>query len=195
MRAWKYRVPLALTVLRAMLAPVVVVLALWFPNHGAFALCLALAFVSDVFDGIIARRLGIATAGLRRLDSVADTVFYVAAVWAAWHLHAVLLRAHFGALGVLVALELARYAFDYAKFGREASYHMWSSKLWGVLLVVAFAAMLVFDAGGVALSVAVWWGIVADVEGMVISWMLREWRADVPTFVHAWRLRARGVRV
>ena len=40
---------------------------------------IALGFLSDIFDGVMARRLGIATATLRRLDSVADAPFYVAA--------------------------------------------------------------------------------------------------------------------
>src|SRR5262245_8786729 len=128
------KLPLALTALRALLAPVVVALPLWWPSHAAFGACLIAAFLSDVFDGVIARHLGIATPGLRRLDSIADTLFYVAAVCAAWHLYPQVIRDHGVALGVLVALELARYAFDLAKFRREASYHMWSSKLWGLVL-------------------------------------------------------------
>ncbi len=61
------RLPLALTLLRAGLAPVVVALALAWPNGVAFGACLVVAFLSDVFDGIVARRLGVATATLRRL--------------------------------------------------------------------------------------------------------------------------------
>ncbi|MCV5084856.1 CDP-alcohol phosphatidyltransferase family protein, partial [Escherichia coli] len=72
------RIPLLLTALRAALAPVVALLALRFPSGLAFALCLAGAFLSDVFDGILARRWGVATQTLRRLDSAADSLFYVA---------------------------------------------------------------------------------------------------------------------
>jgi hypothetical protein len=49
---------------------------------------------------------------------------------------------------VLGALELGRYVFDLAKFGREASYHMWSSKAWGIVLFVAFFGLLVFGYRG-----------------------------------------------
>ena len=76
-----------LTLLRMALAPVVLWLAFHRPSGPAFAACLAAAFVSDVFDGVIARRLHVATPGLRRLDSAADSVFYLAATAAAWHLH------------------------------------------------------------------------------------------------------------
>src|ERR1700755_1463073 len=51
------RIPVGLTSLRAALAPVVVLLAWWRPEPLAFVVCLSIAFVSDVLDGIVARRL------------------------------------------------------------------------------------------------------------------------------------------
>ena len=183
------RVPIVLTGLRAALGPVVVVMALVWPNRAAFAVCLTLAFLSDYFDGVIARRLGIATAPLRRLDSIADTVFYVAALFAAWYLHWVILRPYLPALLVLAALEVARYVYDFRKFGREASYHMWSSKLWGITLVVAFYAMLVYGRAGWPVALAIYAGIVADLEGLAISTVLPEWKTDFPTLFHALELR------
>jgi CDP-diacylglycerol--glycerol-3-phosphate 3-phosphatidyltransferase len=182
-------IPVSLTALRALLAPVVVVLALYHPSGAAFGACLVAAFLSDVFDGIIARRLGIATPNLRRLDSIADSIFYLAAVFAAWHLHPDAILDHAAALAVLAALELARYAYDLRKFGREASYHMWSSKLWGIFLFAGFFALLVLGLSGTAVALAIYVGIVADAEGLAISVILPRWQTDVPSFVHALRLR------
>src|SRR6266853_6691870 len=71
----KSSVPAMLTGLRVMLAPVMLLLAWYDPRPPAFAVCLTLAFLSDVFDGILARRLNVATPGLRRVDSIADSVF------------------------------------------------------------------------------------------------------------------------
>jgi CDP-diacylglycerol--glycerol-3-phosphate 3-phosphatidyltransferase len=184
------RIPLALTLLRAALGPVVVVLALTHPDEALFAICLILAFLSDYFDGVVARYLGIATANLRRLDSIADSIFYVAALLAAWHLHSELLLPYLPSLGALLALEAARYAFDYRKFGKEASYHMWSSKLWGIALFTGFFALLVCGVAGWPVSLAIYIGFLADFEGLAISLVLRRWRADVPTIFHAIRLRA-----
>lgn len=62
-------VPLSLTVLRALLAPLIVTLALLDPDPRAFGVCLALGFLSDVFDGIVARKLGIATPASLRGNS------------------------------------------------------------------------------------------------------------------------------
>jgi CDP-diacylglycerol---glycerol-3-phosphate 3-phosphatidyltransferase len=159
------------------------------PRPSLFAACLSAAFLSDVFDGILARRLGVATTALRRLDSVADTVFYVAATGAVWLLHPSAITGHLGGLLALVVLELARYALDLAKFHREASYHMWSAKGWGIALFLAFVAVLAFGRTGWPVSLAIALGIVTDLEGLAISLVLPAWRHDVPTLVHALRMR------
>jgi phosphatidylglycerophosphate synthase len=183
------KIPLALTLLRALLAPVVLLLAIYFPNRLAFGACLTLAFLSDVFDGIIARRLKIATANLRRLDSIADSLFYLAAAAAAWLLYPSVIEEHWLALIALGALELSRYAVDLAKFGREASYHMWSSKAWGIVLFTGFFALLALGDTGLLIALPIYVGILADVEGLAISFVMTTWQADVPTIFHALRLR------
>jgi len=188
-------VPILLTGLRALLAPVVVLLSLFAPLPQAFAVCLVAAFLSDIFDGVLARNLGIATANLRRLDSVADTLFYAACVFAAWHLYPAAITQHVGPLMVLGILEVMRYGLDFLKFRREASYHMWSSKVWGVALFAGFFGLLVLGSSGLAVACAIYVGIIADIEGLLISLVLPRWQADVPTLVHAWRVRhAEAVR-
>jgi phosphatidylglycerophosphate synthase len=187
---WIRRIPLALIGVRAGLAPLVVLLALYNPTYFAFGCALILAFLSDVFDGVIARRLNVATPKLHRLDSLADSAFYLAIVFAAWHLRAHALQEHFTALLVLAGLGIARYAFDLTKFKCEASYHVWSSKIWGITLFIGFFALLALDISGVTIALAIYIGIVADIEGLAISVVLPKWQTDVPTLVHAWRLRA-----
>ncbi|MBV8143698.1 MAG: CDP-alcohol phosphatidyltransferase family protein [Gammaproteobacteria bacterium] len=118
------RVPILLTGLRVLLAPAVVLLALLAPLRAAFALCLVAAFLSDVFDGVIARRFDVATPNLRRLDSFADSLFYGAATFAVWHLYPAAMSGRWFSLALLVALEMCRYGFDFMKFRRESSYHM-----------------------------------------------------------------------
>jgi CDP-diacylglycerol--glycerol-3-phosphate 3-phosphatidyltransferase len=189
------KVPLSLTALRALLAPVMVALALFHPAPWAFGVCLVAGFLSDVFDGVIARRLGIATPGLRRLDSIADTFFYVAATCAAWQLYPQVIKAHAGALLLLAALEVTRYIFDLVKFKREASYHMWSSKAWGIALFAAFFALLACGYTGAWVAAPIYLGIVADIEGLAISFVLKEWKSDVPSIVHAAKLRATARRI
>jgi hypothetical protein len=108
---------------------------------------------------------------------------------AAWHLNSKDLREYLPTLVLLGAVEAVRYAFDLWKFRREAAYHLWSSKLWGICLFVGFFSLLVFGRGGLFVGVPIYVGILVDLEGLAVSFVLREWESDVPTVVYAWRLR------
>jgi hypothetical protein len=47
----------------------------------------------------------------------------------------------------------------------------------------------VFGSSGAVVSLAIYVGIIADVEGLLISLVLPRWQADVPSIVHALRER------
>ena len=71
--------PQILIAFRAGCAPAIFVLAC-FGFHGTIlAAVLVAGFLSDVLDGMIARRTGQATPALRYADTIVDTIFYVAA--------------------------------------------------------------------------------------------------------------------
>jgi CDP-diacylglycerol--glycerol-3-phosphate 3-phosphatidyltransferase len=165
-----------------------------------FACCLTAAFLSDIFDGVLARRLRVATPGLRRLDSTADTLFYLAALYSAWYLYPEAIRSRAAPLIALAVLEVTRYAFDWLKYRREASYHTWSAKAWGIALFVAFLSLLAYGSDNATLTFAIYLGIAVDLEGLAISAVLPQWQSDVPTVFHvlaprltALKTRLRGI--
>jgi phosphatidylglycerophosphate synthase len=181
---------LALTGLRLVLGPVLAVMASrGIAGAPAVLVCLV-ALLSDHFDGVLARRFAVDTAAVRRFDSATDTVFFLCAGWAAWRLHASLLRPWLGMALVVVALEIARYLFDAVKFRREAAYHAWSAKAWGLSLFAALVALLGFGSATPLVPVALALGIVADAEGLAISVVLPVWTYDVKSIAQARRIRA-----
>lgn len=192
MRHWRERIPLGLTLSRGVLAPCVLACAYLWPRPALLVACMTLAFLTDVFDGVLARRWNVATAGLRRLDSLVDSLFYVCVLWAVWVLHPRVVSEHVALLVALGVLEGVRYGFDYLKFGREASYHLWSSKFWGLVLFVACVVIFIAAEPGPWPLLAIVAGIVADVEGLLVSMVLRRWQHDVPTLFHALRRRDAG---
>lgn len=179
---------LALTQLRLALAPLVVALALRGAPGVALAGLLLLGFLSDVFDGVVARRAGVPTAGLRRLDSAVDTVFYLAVAYAAWRLHPAPLRAYAAPIGLLLGAEGLNHAVAFAKFRRETSYHARSARLWGLLLFAALAVLLASGSGAL-LPAALVAGGLAQLEVLAITLLLPRWRHDVPSVAAAWRFR------
>jgi CDP-diacylglycerol--glycerol-3-phosphate 3-phosphatidyltransferase len=142
-----------------------------------------------VFDGALARRWGTVTSTLRRMDSAVDMLFCLAALGAVWLCRPAVIRDAGILLVVLLCLEVLRYAVDLTKFGREASYHMWSSKLWAAVLYLSFFMVLVLGESGGWVTAVLLLGIVSDLEGLMVSLVLPEWHYDVPSLVHAWRLR------
>jgi hypothetical protein len=56
-------------------------------------------------------------------------------------------------------------------------------------LFAGFFGLLVMGSSGAVVSCAIYVGIVADIEGLLISLVLPRWQADVPTLVHALRAR------
>jgi CDP-diacylglycerol--glycerol-3-phosphate 3-phosphatidyltransferase len=162
------QVPFLLTTLRLLMAP-----------RWVFILCLLIAFVSDIYDGIIARRLGVATSALRRYDSVTDLIFYLAILWSAWALYPqVVIHFRLGILFVL-ALDAACHAVSLIRFGRPASTHCYSAKAWGILLFASFVDLLGFSRAGPLLWITIAWGCVADLECLFILLSARAWPSDV----------------
>jgi len=179
---------LALTLLRLALAPAVVALGLTRAPGVVVAFALVAGFLSDVFDGVIARRTGTATATLRRLDSVVDTVFYLAIAIAAWLLFRAEIRPLLPLVLLVIATEVATNALCWLRFRREASYHAWSARVFGLVLFVAL--IVLFAAGSAALiAPAIIVGLVSHAENAAITMVLPEWRHDVPSLFAAVKIR------
>jgi CDP-diacylglycerol--glycerol-3-phosphate 3-phosphatidyltransferase len=180
---------MGLTVLRLLLAPVLV----WLVYAGApgvvFAGVVLVAFVSDYFDGVIARKLGVASAELRHFDSRADLVFYATAAWAVWRLHPDVVRSVAVPGLIVIGLDVVRHVFDFVKFGRDVAYHAWSSKVWGLSLALALVLLMGFGVSQPFVGIAVILGLIAQIEGLLISVALPVWTHDVPTLIHALRIR------
>jgi CDP-diacylglycerol--glycerol-3-phosphate 3-phosphatidyltransferase len=180
---------MGLTVLRLLLAPVLVWLVYASAPGVVFASVVLVAFVSDYFDGVIARKLGVASAELRHFDSRADLVFYATAAWAVWRLHPDVVRSVAIPALVVVGLDVVRHVFDFAKFGRDVAYHAWSSKLWGLSLALALVLLMGFGVSRPFVGITVILGLIAQIEGLLISVVLPVWTHDVPTLIHALRIR------
>lgn len=181
--------PLALTLLRLVLAPVLVLLS-GRPHPLVFGLILTAAVLSDIFDGMLARRLGVATPFLRRLDSAVDIVFYLAVGKTLWRLRPEVVRAHEVLLGAVVGLELLRFGIERLKYGRKASYHLWSAKAWGLALFGGALGLLSFGGGSGWFALMLWPGIFENLEALSVTFLLPTWTHDVPSAFHAYRMRA-----
>ena len=189
MGALTRRIPLALTTLRLLLAPVLVGFVSVNAPGIAFAGVVLAAFASDYLDGVIARRLGMATPELRHFDSRVDLVFYATAAWVVWRLHPDVARSVAVPALIVIGLDVVRHVFDFTKFGRDVAYHAWSSKAWGLALAVALVLLLGYGITQPFIPIAVGLGMIAQLEGLAMSVVLPVWSTDVPTLFRALEIR------
>jgi phosphatidylglycerophosphate synthase len=184
------RVPWSLVILRAgaALALAVGLLAGGLSDGRVLAL-FVVAFVSDYFDGVIARACGVATRRLRQADSVVDTVFYLVLAAATYRLHPEVVRRHATALATCAGTLAVWAVLDLLRWRAAAGFHAWSAKLFAAALGVWAVLLYGFGVDGPWLVVACAAGTLSHLEGMAISSTLRQHAADVPSLVHALRLR------
>jgi CDP-diacylglycerol--glycerol-3-phosphate 3-phosphatidyltransferase len=174
---------------RVALAPVAVAIA-WFALPAwLWVSQFVLAALSDLYDGKLARRWGVVTERLRLADSVADTIYVLGVLVSLCVSHPEIVRQHAYGIGLLVALEAGRWLFDLLRFGRVASYHAISAKVFAASLVVAVIAIMGFGADHF-LWPSIAFGVVSMLEGFAMSLVLPSWTHDVPHLGVALKLRA-----
>jgi phosphatidylglycerophosphate synthase len=185
--------PVALTLFRLALGPAMLFYA-WLHAHPGpwLAAAVVVGFLTDLFDGIVARKLNVATPGLRRLDSQTDLVFWLCVLGCVFVAHWEIGVSNLGfILGILV-LEAAIYAISFARFGREACTHAYSAKAWSVLAVGVFVAVLGFGESTYSFPLLFITYVLSWMDVVAILLILPVWRTDVPSCYHAWLIR-RGV--
>jgi CDP-diacylglycerol---glycerol-3-phosphate 3-phosphatidyltransferase len=188
MSAMAKHIPLALIAFRALMIPAVLVLG-W-TGHGLFlAFVILLATLSDIFDGIIARRLGVSTTGLRRADSTVDLFFWLASMTALYFLRPEDVARNFVVIWFALVAEILEQLICWLRFRRMTATHARSAKLMGLCLLVG---MMHLAAGGSS-AVAFWIiGVgtaISIIDGCAIVVLLPHWEADIPSAWHAWKLR------
>ncbi len=82
-------------------------------------------------------------------------------------------------------LFVARNLVDYLRYRASPSYHMWSGKLWSVILFVHLVVLFCGAQAFFFLPLAFAFYAVNAAEGILASLVLPQPRTDVPTVWHA----------
>ena len=126
-----------------------------------------------------------ATLAFRRLDTRADMVFYGCAVAAALFSASFPLSRLWPWLAAYGSLFVVRNLVDYLRYRASPSYHMWSGKLWSVVLFAHLVALFCGTQALFLLPVAFACYALNAAEGIVASLVLPQPCTDIPTVWHA----------
>lgn len=185
------QMPLLLILFRLLCAPVILILAYTY-EHDAKPMILTLMYlglISDILDGIIARKENVSSAKLRRMDSQVDMVFWLSIGWATYQLYPHLINAHLVEVWAILIMEAMCYVISIARFKRETCTHAWLSKLFGLSMLVAFTSLIGYDHAGIPFYTALILGLISHVDRILITLVIPRWTHDIPTSYHAYLLR------
>jgi CDP-diacylglycerol--glycerol-3-phosphate 3-phosphatidyltransferase len=188
----KHAIPYSLIIFRLLLAPAILLWTWQTHQSGWFPVsCLWAAMISDIFDGIIARKLGVATNALRKWDANVDIVFWLAAGVCVWMLNGQLLKDHLYFILLLFVLEPVSDLINFIKFRKSGCAHNWLSKTWGILLLLTFTFLLAGSAPLWLFRTCLIVGLISQIDRIIISSLLPGPECDIPSCYHAW-LRRKG---
>lgn len=181
--------PNMLTGFRFVAAPGLLWLA-WNGHGVAFMILLAIAFLTDLLDGLAARLTGQVTQYGATLDSWADVITYLTIAISCWWLWPDIVHRELVYVILIVASCLLPALAGFIKFGRFTSYHTWGVKI--AALSMGSSLYLLFLGGPVwPFRLAAVICILAAIEEIALTLLLSEPESNVRS---AWDVLKRSVR-
>jgi len=189
-------IPFLLVYSRLSIGPIMILLSFYFGKSESLLvfILMFIGLLSDIFDGIIARKLEVATEKLRRADSNVDLVFWICTGIATYLMWPLVIMAKIEFIVLLFMLEGMCYTVSIIKFRKSPCTHSYMAKFWGIMLFFSLSYLIIFGEAGLLFSVCVAIGIIADIEVILITLTLEEWTYDIPSVYHAVKIR-RGLEI
>jgi len=178
-----WTIPNVLCLIRLSGTPLLLTLAIvdWrFP----FLCTLVILAMTDWFDGRLARWLHQRTEFGAKLDSVADVTLNATILLSAFILEREFFIRHlYWVLAVVVTYAIS-CLMSLQKFGKLPSYHTRTAKTgWFMTSLSAFMIFAQLPYASLAFVTAMAVAIVSNIEGVLLTSMLKEWQADVASVI------------
>lgn len=174
-----YKIPFALLYSRLAVAITIVVCSFITVKPYVVVLLSVYAVLSDVFDGVIARRLNIANPEMRQLDTKIDTVFWFSCLWYLCLQHATFITSHGWQVIILVMTELFIIILGQLKFQKRISFHTYLAKAWTLTILWFFIEVVLINKSGYSFQIVFWYGLLVQMEIFLIALILEDYRTDI----------------
>ncbi len=152
-------------------------------------LLLSIGLLTDIFDGIIARKLNVSSETLRRLDSTIDQIFFISFAIATYIQCSNFFIMNSLKLTILFGFEGLTYVICFLKFRKEIATHSIGAKIWTLLLFGTLVQIILQCQSIILFNICFWFGLITRIEIIAIILTLRKWTNDVPTIFHSLKLR------
>lgn len=177
------QIPFLLIYSRILLAVVFAILSFIEFSHRdwilVFLICLGL--ITDVFDGIIARKLNISSERLRILDSNVDQFFWIVILITVFYSNFTFVKHNYLYLLIILFLETSTYAISFLKFGKTIATHSLLAKLWTVSLLIFLIDLILNNTSTWLFYICFGIGFISRIEIILIIGFLEKWVTDIPS--------------
>jgi phosphatidylglycerophosphate synthase len=185
------KLPITLIYSRLLIGLIIILLSFNHIDNYKFVavLLLSIGLLTDIFDGIIARRLNVSNETLRRLDSTIDQVFFLSFTVATYIQCQDFFLANSLKLTILLGFEGLTYVICFLKFKKEIATHSIGAKIWTLLLFGTLVQIILQCKSIILFNICFWVGLLTRLEIIAIILTLKTWTNDVPTIFHSLKLR------
>lgn len=191
MRKYYIHIPILLIYSRLVFSLIILLLSFIQPEHfrPIINTLLIIGLISDIFDGIIARKLNVSTVKLRRMDSFIDQVFWLSALAGAYVICGTFFEENVFLLAALLGAEALTYLISYLKFRKEVATHAILSKVWTLTILATLVQIISTCDSSWLFMTCFYIGVITRMEIVAILLIIRKWENDVPSLYHAILIR------
>lgn len=184
-------VPNVISTARIVAAPLLVFLALT-NREQLFIWVLLAAFISDIIDGLIARTFSLTSKLGSRLDTLADTLLWLPAIFGIWVFHPELVTEHWLIVALILGLWVSEHIVALLRYGKLTSFHTYIVRASAYALGIFVIVLFLWGLQPWLLYAAATLSILGNLEELIIIALLPEWTSDVRGLY--WVLQKRGIR-
>lgn len=167
-----------LTVLRILIAPVLIIMLL--KEMAAFKWILLIAFLTDALDGFLARRWKVTTKLGSRLDSMADDILFIVSMVAVIYYQSAFLSGHIFVIGCIIFMFMMKiFILWYKHYRFISAMHTYLSKTAAFLQAIFFLHCIFFQPSSFLFHATAIITMIAIGEETIIILAFRELKQNI----------------
>lgn len=144
---------------------------------------MVIGLLTDVFDGIIARKMGVSSEKLRIWDSGVDQFFWLIILASIFYLNIAFVKANLLWITILLLLEITTYLISYFKFKKPIATHSILAKFWALSLLWFLIDLVLHNFSTFPFAICMVLGIISRLEIISIILSMKKWATDVPSIL------------
>lgn len=158
-------------------------------NEDTFVILLIISFITDIADGIIARKFNLQTDFGARLDSIADAGTFLCALFGVYHFESSFIHEFKIQLVILISGYALPYVICLIRFRKFPSLHLYSAKV--VAYLQSLFLVLLFT-----VNIETWWfwlvlviSLLSYLEESIVILMSKVLKSDSRSLYHVIKSR------